>query len=82
MMITLRLDAKLESSLVSAAQNLGLSKSELIRQSITEFLNKLDDPKPSAWQLGEAVFGQYGSQNENLSRDRKKRLKEKISHKR
>jgi len=81
-MITLRLDSKLESGLVSAAQKLGLSKSELIRQSIAEFLSKLDDPKPSAWQLGESLFGQHGSQNGNLSRDRKELLHEKISNKR
>jgi len=82
MMITLRLDAKLENSVVEVAQKLGLSKSELIRQSITEFLHKLDSPKPSAWQLGESLFGQHGSQNGNLSRNRKELLHEKISNKR
>ncbi|MDQ7016950.1 MAG: CopG family transcriptional regulator [Gammaproteobacteria bacterium] len=78
-MITLRLDAKLESSVVEAAQKLGLSKSELIRKSIAEFIEKLD--KPSAWELGAPIFGQYGSQYESLSRDRKALLQEKLQEK-
>ena len=58
---------------------MGVSKSELIRKSITEYLSKLE--KPSAWELGQDVFGKYACENANLAKDRKKLIKEKISAK-
>jgi len=39
-MITLRLDAKLEKNINDSARLLGVSKSELIRKSIEEYLKK------------------------------------------
>ncbi len=79
-MITLRLDPKLEKTINDAAHRLGLSKSELIRKSVTEYINKLE--KPSPWELGSDIFGKYASGQGNLSRDRKALLKEKIRAKR
>ncbi len=79
-MITLRLDPKLEKTINNAAHRLGLSKSELIRKSVTEYINKLE--KPSPWELGSDIFGKYASDQGNLSRDRKALLKEKIRAKR
>ena len=79
-MITLRLDSKLEKSINDSAQLLGLSKSELIRISITEYLKTLC--KPNAWEIGREVFGKYASGVDNLSEDRKTLLKEKIKAKR
>ncbi|NOX08766.1 MAG: CopG family transcriptional regulator [Gammaproteobacteria bacterium] len=38
-MITLRLDPELEKSINNIAHQMGISKSELIRKSIAEFLN-------------------------------------------
>lgn len=64
-MITLRLDPKLEQTINNVAHQLGVSKSELIRKSITEFIDKLD--KPSAWELGNDIFGKYASTSESLS---------------
>jgi len=78
-LITLRLDPKLEQTINTIAHQMGLSKSELIRQSITEFIHKLD--KPSPWELGSDVFGKYESTSESLSRDRKERIKDKIKAK-
>ncbi len=75
-MITLRLDPELEQTISNIAHQMGLSKSELIRRSITEYIDKLE--KPSAWELGQDVFGKYASDNVNLSKDRKKLVKEKI----
>ncbi|MFV9692151.1 MAG: ribbon-helix-helix protein, CopG family, partial [Desulfobacteria bacterium] len=40
-MITLRLDPKLEQDLNNTAKNLGLSKSELIRRSIHDYIGRL-----------------------------------------
>ncbi|MEE9493056.1 MAG: CopG family transcriptional regulator [Gammaproteobacteria bacterium] len=79
-MITLRLDPKLERVIKNIACQMGVSKSELIRKSITEFIDRLD--KPSAWELGSDVFGKYSSTYESLSRDRKQLVKGKIKAKR
>jgi hypothetical protein len=79
-LITLRLDPKLEQSINTIAEQIGISKSELIRKSITEFINKLDKPTP--WELGSEIFGKYESSSESLSRDRKMLIKDKIKAKR
>ncbi len=79
-MITLRLDPKLEQTINDIAHQMGVSKSELIRRSITDFIGNLD--KPSAWELGNNIFGKYASSFESLSRDRKVLVKDKIKVKR
>ncbi len=79
-MITLRLDPKLEQAIQSAAEISGVTKSELVRRSISEYLDKLTKPTP--WELGEQYFGKYSSEQGNLSIDRKKLLKTKIRAKR
>ncbi len=79
-MITLRLDPKLEKTISNIAQQMGVSKSELIRKSIIAFIDKLDKPTP--WELGGEIFGRYASEQGNLSRDRKSLLKDKIKAKR
>jgi len=49
-MITLRLDSKLEQSINTIAHQMGVSRSEFIRKSITDYIDKLE--QPSAWELG------------------------------
>jgi antitoxin component of RelBE/YafQ-DinJ toxin-antitoxin module len=75
-LITLRLDPKLEQTINNIAQKMGVSKSELIRKSITELIGMLD--KPSPWDLGSDIYGKYASTYESLSRDRKQLVKNKI----
>ncbi len=79
-MITLRLDSKLEQSINNTAKYLGLTKSELIRKSIKEYLEKLNSP--NAWETGEDLFGKYSSGLRDLSANRKELLKNKIKAKR
>lgn len=79
-MITLRLDPKLEQAINNTAENLGLSKSELIRKSIHEYLAKLKQPTP--WESGEELFGKYSSGLGDLSAKRKDLIKDKIRAKR
>ncbi|MDL1977103.1 MAG: ribbon-helix-helix domain-containing protein [Deltaproteobacteria bacterium] len=79
-MITLRLDPKLEQDLNNTAKNLGLSKSELIRRSIHDYIGRLS--KQNAWEVGEELFGKYSSGLGNLSIDRKELIKNKIKAKR
>ena len=79
-MITLRLDEKLEQQIKTTAKNLGVTKSELIRKSINEYLRQLQ--QPSAWELGEDLFGKYSSGLGNLASDRKELIRGKIKAKR
>ncbi len=75
-MITLRLDPKLEQSINNTAKYLGLTKSELIRRSIQEYLKRISDQTP--WDLGKDLFGKYSSGSGSLSVQRKQILKRKI----
>jgi len=75
-MITFRLDPKLEQSIDNTSKHLGLTKSELIRRSIQEYLNKISSQTP--WDLGKNLFGKYSSGRGNLSSDRKQIIKKKI----
>ncbi len=79
-MITVRLDSNLEKEIRTAAKNLGLTQSELIRKSVIEYLGKLESP--NAWELGKDIFGRYASGLTNLSVDRKTIVQEKIRAKR
>ena len=79
-MITLRLDSELEQTINNIAHQMGVTKSELIRRSITSFVEKLE--QPSAWELGSELFGKHSSGNGNLSKDRKSIVKDKITAKR
>jgi RHH-type rel operon transcriptional repressor/antitoxin RelB len=79
-MITLRLDPKIEQDVNNTAKNLGITKSELIRKSILEYLSKLD--AANAWEVGQDLFGKYSSGLNNLSTERKEIVKEKIRAKR
>jgi hypothetical protein len=79
-MITLRLDQQTELLLKTTAEQLGLSRSELIRQSILEYLSRLSPP--SAWETGQHLFGRCSSGCGDLSARRKELVKEKIWAKR
>jgi RHH-type transcriptional regulator, rel operon repressor / antitoxin RelB len=79
-MITLRLDPKLEQTIKITSKNLGISKSELIRMSIINYLDKLNPP--NAWEVGQDLFGKYASGQSDLSIRRKELLKKKIRAKR
>jgi predicted transcriptional regulator len=79
-MITLRLDEHLEQQVNNTAKYLGLTKSELIRTSINEYLKRLK--QPNAWAIGEGLFGNYSSGRGNLSKDRKVLAKDIIKAKR
>lgn len=79
-MITLRLDPQLEQKVNSTAKNLGLSKSELVRKSLVEYIEK--SVGTSAWEAGEDLFGKYSSGRNDLSANRKTILKSQIRAKR
>ena len=79
-MITIDLDPKLEQSVQHTAEILDMTISELIHESLSEYLCELS--KPSPWELGKNYFGKYSSGRGNLAADRKQLLKSKIKAKR
>ena len=79
-MITLRLDQNLEQLLKSTAKNLGLTRSELIRRSILDYIGRLKSQ--SAWDAGQDLFGKHASGRSDLSARRKELVKDKIRAKR
>ena len=79
-MLTLRLDPQMEQKITNAAKKLGLTKSELIRRSIQEYLKKFSRQTP--WDLGRDLFGKYSSGHSDLSVRRKEIIKGKIKGKR
>ncbi len=78
-MVTLRLEKQLERNIEFTAKKLDITKSELIRRSITDFLNK--QKNTNAWEVGKDLFGKYHSSNENLSKNAKFMVREKIEEK-
>ncbi len=78
-MLTLRLNQELEQIIKNTARTLGVTKSELIRQSINEYISKLE--QPNAWEAGKDLFGKYSSGLGNLSESRKDLIKNKLKAK-
>ncbi len=79
-MITIKLKPEVEKMLEVTAKQFGITKSELVRRSIEEYLKKIK-PKPSPWELGKDLFGKYSSGKGNLSKNRKNILKQKLLEK-
>jgi hypothetical protein len=66
MTISLRLDERLSRKLAAAAKAKGVSKSELIRACLDEYLADAGH-RPTAWELGKDLFGCYDSGRGDLS---------------
>ena len=77
MAITVRVDSKLEQELEAIAKAEGVTKSNLIRECLVEYL-KSKKSHLSPWDLGKDFFGKSGSGKGNLSKDRKQIIREKI----
>lgn len=75
-MLTIRLDKKTEEQLESTSEMLGLSKSEVVRQSLQQFLSNVE--KPTAWDLGQDLFGKHSSGIGNLSLSKRQQILDKI----
>ena len=77
MTISLRLDRHLARRVAAAAQARGLSKSELIRQCLGEYLSG-QEQRPTAWELGRHLFGCYDSGQSDRSVRAKEIARERI----
>jgi len=79
-MLTIRLDKDMEKDIDSLAKLANKTKSELVRECLAEYITNYE--KPSAWELGEGIFGKHASGEGNLSKDRKQLLTDIIKAKR
>ena len=76
-MISIRLDEQLNKKIETLAAKEKTSKSELVREALTEYLAAREkEEKP--YELGQDLFGRYGSGEGDLSTTYKKRMKEKL----
>ena len=78
-MMTLRIDEDLEKKIERASVNLGISKSELLRRSVQEFIAGMSKPDP--WDVGKDLFGKYRSGRHELSTNRKTIIRDLLSRK-
>lgn len=79
-MISLRVKPELEKMLNFFAETKGKSRSEIIIESILEYIQNHSSEK-TPYELGKDLFGKYSSGQTDLSQNRKKYLREKISEK-
>ncbi len=77
MTISLRLDDRLTRRLAAAAKAKGISKSELIRTCLDEYLAGAEQG-PTAWELGKQLFGCYDSGQGDLSVRAEEMVRERI----
>jgi metal-responsive CopG/Arc/MetJ family transcriptional regulator len=66
MVISVRLDAKLNKRVAALAKARGISKSELIRTCLDKYLAS-EEEELTAWDLGKHLFGRFNSGRSDLS---------------
>ena len=76
MSITINLNPSLEKELESLVEIEDINISLLVQQFLEGLIQ--EKRQSSAWELGQDLFGKYGSGQGNLAQDRKKILREKI----
>ncbi len=79
-MTTIRLPLDLEKNLKKIADNENLSKSEIIKKALENYVSNYYN-KISPYELGKNFFGKYGSGESNNSKKYKQKLKDKIGDK-
>jgi hypothetical protein len=79
-MTTARLPDELEKRLEAASRVRHVSKSDMVKEALVQYLDLVEDEKGS-YQLGLPYFGKYGSGGGDLSVTYKTRMKEKIGAK-
>ena len=76
-MTTVRLPIEIETKLTIFAEKRHKSKSEVIKEALTNLFYKEEIEKDS-YEIGEEYFGKYGSGDGTLSVSYKQKLKDKI----
>ncbi len=78
-MITLRLNSELEKRIENISKTTGITKSELIRKSVIEYIDKIQNK--DAWELGKDLFGKHKSGRNDLSTSAKSIFRDKLKNK-
>ncbi|GHV86716.1 hypothetical protein AGMMS50255_0370 [Spirochaetia bacterium] len=79
-MISARLPDELEQLLGSASKAKHMSKSDMVKEALVQYLGR-DIEEKSSFELGEDLFGRYGSGDGSLSQTYKEKLRDKINAK-
>ncbi|WP_367899190.1 ribbon-helix-helix protein, CopG family [Leptospira sp. WS58.C1] len=79
-MISLRIPPDLERKLDSFAKSKGKSRSEIVKESILEYIKNHSSNK-SPFELGEDLFGKYSANNQKLAQNRKSVLNKALKDK-
>ncbi|TGM42224.1 ribbon-helix-helix protein, CopG family [Leptospira levettii] len=69
-MISLRLPPELERKLDSFAKSEGKSRTEIVKESILQYIKSRGNDK-TPYELGSDLFGKYDSGNSDLAQNRK-----------
>jgi len=77
MPISIRLGDQLEHRLNAVSKRLRVNKSEVVKRSLEAYLDQLE-PRKSAYQLGEDLFGADASMAGDVSANYKTLLKQKL----
>jgi len=76
-MISIRLPQELEEKLASLSASQRVTKSDIVKQALEDYFERYEEAR-RPYDLGKDLFGKYGSGVGTLSRDYKKRVREKI----
>lgn len=79
-MISIRLSGELEEKLELLSKEEGVTKSDVIREAIERYVIDYEKSR-HPYKTGEDLFGKYGSGDGRLSKEYKRRVKEKIHEK-
>ena len=79
-MLSVRLPKDLEYDLEAYSTKQHISKSDIVKEAITKYLSEAESLQTS-FDLGKDLFGKYSSEETDLSRTYKKRVKEKLGEK-
>lgn len=80
-MTSVRLPREIEQKLEILSRRKHKTKSELINEALEQMFQNEEDQKDS-FQIGESLFGLFGSGDGSLSTEYKSKLKDKIRAKR
>lgn len=76
-MVTVRLPDHLERELVRLAAEEGTTKTQIVRRALERYMAARREQR-SSFELGEELFGRYGSGERTLSTSYKERVREKL----
>lgn len=79
-MTSIRLSKELEEKLNSLSERENMTKSEIIKEALEEYLDNYEQ-KANPYDLGKELFGKYGSGKGDLSTSYKKKVRSKVNEK-